>query len=100
MTEKQQKGTNFSSFLKEKRMKLEITLEQLSEGLCSASELARIEAGIRAAGRVLRNSLLYRLGISPDAYENFLFQEDLVYLLLCIQCIKMYPMYKDMINKE
>lgn len=76
MTEKQQKGTNFSSFLKEKRMKLEITLEQLSEGLCSASELARIEAGIRAAGRVLRNSLLYRLGISPDAYENFLFQED------------------------
>ena len=34
-----------SPFLKEYRLKHGITLEQLSDGLCSASGLARIEAG-------------------------------------------------------
>lgn len=66
----------FGLFLKEHRTEHAITLEQLSDGLCSASELARIEAGTRIAGKALRDSLLYRLGISPDAYEHFLFAED------------------------
>ncbi|WP_276948248.1 hypothetical protein [Acetatifactor muris] len=54
----------FGYFLKEHRIKYAITLEQLSEGLCSASELARIEVGTRAAGKALQNRLLQRLGIS------------------------------------
>ena len=52
----------FGLFLKEHRTEHAITLEQLSDGLCSASELARIEAGTRIAGKALRDSLLYRLG--------------------------------------
>lgn len=68
----------FGYFLKEHRIKCAITLEQLSEGLCSASELARIEAGTRAAGKVLQDRLLQRLGISPDVYECLLFQEDYI----------------------
>ena len=68
----------FGYFLKEHRIKYAITLEQLSEGLCSASELARIEVGTRAAGKALQDRLLQRLGISPDVYECLLFQEDYI----------------------
>ena len=41
---------SFGSFLKEHRLKYGVTLEQLSDGLCSASGLARIEAGARTVG--------------------------------------------------
>ncbi|MCI9142869.1 MAG: helix-turn-helix transcriptional regulator [Lachnospiraceae bacterium] len=68
----------FGYFLKEHRIKYTITLEQLSEGLCSASELARIETGTRVAGKALQDRLLQRLGISPDVYECLLFQEDYI----------------------
>ena len=67
---------SFGAFLKEHRLKYGVTLEQLSDGLCSASGLARIESGTRTAGKALQGSLLYRLGISPDTYEHFLFEED------------------------
>ena len=40
---------SFGSFLKEHRLKYDVTLEQLSDGLCSASWLARVEAGTRTA---------------------------------------------------
>ncbi len=69
---------SFGSFLKEHRLKYDVTLEQLSDGLCSASWLARVEAGTRTAGKALRDSLLYRLGVSPDTYEHFLFEEDYI----------------------
>lgn len=67
---------DFGLFLKEKRRLHGITLEQLSEGLCSVSGLVRIEDGTRIAGKALQDALLYRLGISPDVYENFLFADD------------------------
>ena len=70
------KEESFGFFLKECRMKNAITLEQLSQGLCSASGLARIEAGTRTAGKALQDRLLCRLGISPDIYEHFLFEES------------------------
>ncbi len=77
MTETE-RGTEkgFGQFLKEYRLRHGITLEQLSDGLCSASGLARIEGGERTVGKVLRDRLLYRLGVSPDTYEHFLFEED------------------------
>ena len=67
---------NFGAFLKGHRQKHSITLEQLSEGLCSPSELARIEAGARTAGKALQDGLVYRLGVSPDSYEHFLFEAN------------------------
>jgi len=70
--------SDFGVFLQKHRTMCEVTYEQLSEGLCSASELKRIEKGERPAGKALRDRLLYRLGIGPDVYENFLFEEDYV----------------------
>lgn len=67
---------SFGSFLKEHRLKYGVTLEQLSDGLCSASRLSRMEDGTRTAGKALQDSLLYRLGVSPDTYEHFLYEED------------------------
>lgn len=69
-------GTIFGAFLKKHRDECGFTLMQLSRGLCSPSGLARIEEGTRTAGKVLRDRLLCRLGISPDDYEHFLFEEE------------------------
>lgn len=49
-----------SPFLKEYRLKHGITLEQLSDGLCSASGLARIEAGARTVGLEEEAALFFR----------------------------------------
>ena len=71
--------SDFGMFLQKHRLIRGVTLEQLSEGLCSVSELARIESGSRPAGKALRDRLIYRLGIGPDTYEYFLFEEDYVH---------------------
>ena len=62
--------------MNEQRRKKGINLEQLSEGLCSFSELALIENGKRSVGKALRDRLLHRLGISPDDYDHFVFEEE------------------------
>lgn len=69
---------SFGVFLKEQRKKNGVSLDQLAEGLCSLSELARIESGERSAGKALRDRLLYRLGISPDCYEHFVFEDQYI----------------------
>lgn len=71
--------SDFGMFLQKHRLIRGVTLEQLSEGLCSVSELARIESGSRPAEKALRDRLIYRLGIGPDTYECFLFEEDYVH---------------------
>ena len=69
---------SFGIFLNEQRRKKGINLEQLSEGLCSFSELALIENGKRSVGKALRDRLLHRLGISPDDYDHFVFEEEYI----------------------
>lgn len=63
---------NFHSFIKAIRIEQKVTLEQLSTGLCSISELTRIENGSRLPDKLMRDRLLSRLGISTDRYEDFL----------------------------
>lgn len=67
---------DFPKFLKRVRREEKIYLEQLSEGLMTVSQLARIEKGQRPIPKNMRDRLLGRLGISSDLYENLLNIED------------------------
>ncbi len=67
---------DFPKFLKRVRLEENVLLEQLSEGLMTVSQLARIEKGQRPIPKNLRDRLLGRLGIASDLYENLLNIED------------------------
>lgn len=62
----------FHTFLAKMRQGKSVTLERLSQGLCSVSMLKRIESGERLPGKMLRDRLLARLGLANDGYEDFL----------------------------
>lgn len=62
--------------LKAQTKNLEITVEQLCEGLCSQSMFARICNGERSAHKLLRERLMQRLGISDTRNESFLFWDE------------------------
>ncbi len=66
----------FASFLQRVRKERNIYLEQLAEGMMSASQLARIEKGQRPVHKNMRDRLLGRLGIASDLYENLLDIDD------------------------
>lgn len=67
---------NFSRFLKRLREEEKVSLEQLSYGLMTGSQLARIEKGERSIYINTRDCMLGRLGIASDLYENLLNLED------------------------
>lgn len=67
---------DFPKFLKRVRKEENVYLEQLAEGLMTASQLARIEKGQRPIPKNMRDRLLGRLGIASDLYENLLNIED------------------------
>ncbi len=67
---------DFPRFLKRVRKEEKVRLLQLSEGIMTASQLARIEKGERSVCKNVRDRLLGRLGISSDLYENLLDIED------------------------
>lgn len=49
-----------------------VTLENLSFGLCTPSMLAKIEKGERYPDKLLRERLLARLGVAIDGFETYL----------------------------
>lgn len=67
---------DFSRFLKRLREEENVSLEQLSKGLMTYSQLARIEKGERSICKNTRDCMLGRLGIASDLYENLLNLED------------------------
>ncbi len=69
-------GQDFPRFLKHVRKEENVLLEQLSKGLMTVSNLARIEKGQRPISKNMRDCLLGRLGIASDLYENMLNIED------------------------
>lgn len=69
-------GQDFPRFLKHVRKEENVLLEQLSKGLMTVSNLARIEKGQRPASKNMRDCLLGRLGIASELYENMLNIED------------------------
>lgn len=62
----------FGNYISELRRKRNVSMEQLSDGLCSVSMLGRFEKGDRLPGKRLRDRLLGRLGETNTSYENFL----------------------------
>lgn len=66
----------FEEVLKEQMKKIEISVEDLCEGLCSQSMFARICSGERSADKLLRERLMQRLGLSDTRNESFLFRDE------------------------
>lgn len=66
----------FGDYVSTLRKKQNISLGQLCDGLCSESMMSRIEAGERAADKLLQDRLLGRLGVVPENYENFLYYRE------------------------
>ncbi|MBO5165728.1 MAG: helix-turn-helix transcriptional regulator [Lachnospiraceae bacterium] len=62
----------FGTYIARLRRKRNVSMEQLSEGLCSLSMLGRFEKGERLPEKQLRDRLLTRLGETPIVYENYL----------------------------
>lgn len=68
----------FHTFLKAMRKGKKVTLDRLSKGICSASMLARIEAGERLPEKIVRDRFLERLGLTNDWYEDYLQPDEYV----------------------
>ncbi len=66
----------FGKSLKSMREGLQISQEELGEGICTGSEISKIEANEREACFLLQCVLLARLGISPGNYTNLVFKEE------------------------
>jgi len=62
----------FGVFIAKLRKEKGISLEQLSDGLCTPGMLSRFERGEREPEKLLQNRFLTRLGTVPENYENFL----------------------------
>lgn len=66
----------FCELLKKQLQISNVSIEKLSEGLCSPSMLSRICNGERTPNKMLRDRLMQRLGLSDDRNENFIFLEE------------------------
>lgn len=62
----------FGKLLMQLRKSRNVTLENLSLGLCTSSMLAKIEKGERYPDKLLRERLLERLGVAIDGFESYL----------------------------
>lgn len=63
---------NFHGVLCAMRQLHNITLTDLAEGLCSESEMQRIESGERYPEKLMRDRLMARMGVSGESYEDYL----------------------------
>lgn len=55
-------------YIKRRRKELELTQEQLCEGICDATTVSRLETGFQAPRRTILNALLQRLGLPDTRY--------------------------------
>lgn len=67
---------NYHGFLIATRQIYNVTLNQLAEGICSESEMQRIEKGERLPEKLMRDRIMARMGISDDNYEDYLQTEE------------------------
>lgn len=61
-----------AKLLKNIRTEKNISLDELSMGLMSVSQLSRVENGERSIDKNIRDRLLERLGIAKEQYDNLL----------------------------
>ena len=62
----------FHAFLKARRKMMGVTLEDVSEGVCSTSTIQRMERDETVPEKMIRNRIVARLGISGEKYEDYL----------------------------
>jgi len=55
-------------YIKQRRKALNLTQEQLCDGICDPATISRIETGYQAPSRSRLNALLQRLGLPDDRY--------------------------------
>ena len=59
---------SIGEFIKHRRKELNLTQEQLCNGICDPVSLSRIENGKQTPRRTIINSLLQRLGLPDTRY--------------------------------
>lgn len=64
-------------YIKKRREELALSQEELCEGLCSASNLSRVENGQQDPSRRLAQQLLERLGLPEDRFTALWGQRDI-----------------------
>lgn len=64
-------------YIKQKRLELGLTQEQLCEGLCEPMTISRLENGRQTPSRNLINALLQRLGLPDDRYFALLSKNEM-----------------------
>lgn len=67
---------NYHGFLKALREMQGANLKQVSEGICSESEISRMEIGDRLPEKLMRDRVTSRLGVSGEEYEEYLRPEE------------------------
>lgn len=66
----------FAGLLRSIRKSSKISQRNLGLGLCSVSEISRIENGEREAGFLLQSALLSRLGFSSGSYFSYVYRDE------------------------
>lgn len=64
-------------YIKQRRLDLGLTQEQLCEGICEPMTLSRLENGRQTPGRNRINAILQRLGLPDDRYFALLSKHEL-----------------------
>lgn len=67
-----EQGKAYGEYLDQQRDEWGVTLEQLCRGVCTVSMLVNILNGEKNPGKLLRERLGERIGISSDEYETYL----------------------------
>lgn len=76
MLENNRDEINYHKFLKSVRKSQKISLERTAFGICSKSDMSRIEGGTRLPSKLVRDRLTARLGISGEEYEEYLIPKE------------------------
>ena len=66
------KEYRIGEIIKQRRIELGLTQDELCEGICEASTMSRIENGKQAPSKTKLNVLMQRLGLPDDRYYAFL----------------------------
>ena len=66
----------FAGLLRSIRKSSKISQRNLGLGLCSVSEISRIENGEREAGFLLQSALLSRLGFDSGSYSSYVYKNE------------------------
>lgn len=78
MYENNRDEINFHKFLKSVRNSQNVTQDQVGLGICSRSEMSRVEKGSRLPDKLVRDRMTARLGISGEDYEEYLLPREYV----------------------